>query len=226
MMSQTIGFAQIVAYGKRSISLFSMKRANSMSTLRDRILDSAVEVVAESGWSAVTMVAVGERAGVSRQSVYNEIGSKPLLAEALIAREVTFFLRAVSAAIEGESQPNDSVRAAACSVFSIASDNVLLAAALSPGSDAATELLPLLTTQSAPILEGAAGLVIDSLDRQYPEILPEGEILRAAVVVVVRLVLSYLIRPLGSPEQMADQVGWVAAQLLSDESAPAVIAGN
>ena len=54
---------------------------NVMSPLRTRILDAAIEVVAESGWSGVTMIAVGERAGVSRQSVYNEIGSKPQLGQ-------------------------------------------------------------------------------------------------------------------------------------------------
>ncbi len=188
---------------------------NVLPPLRIRILDAAIEVIAESGWSGVTMIAVGERARVSRQSVYNEVGSKPQLGQELIAREVAMFLSEVSEAIERESNPNAAVVAAASSVFTIARDNVLLSAALSPGRDAETELLPLLTTESTPIIQGASELVVNSLSRNYSDVLPDEETLHAAVVLVVRLVLSYVIRPFGTPAQMAEQVGWVGSQLLA-----------
>ena len=188
---------------------------NVLPPLRTRILDAAIEVVAESGWSGVTMIAVGERAGVSRQSVYNEIGSKPQLGQELIAREVAMFLSKVSEAIERESSPDAAIVAAASSVFTIARDNVLLSAALSPGLDAETELLPLLTTESTPIIQGASDVVVKSLSRDYSDDLPDEETLSAAVVLVVRLVLSFVIRPFGTPAQMAEQVGWVGSQLLA-----------
>ena len=195
--------------------LQQMGAHNVVPPLRTRILDAAIEVVAESGWSGVTMIAVGERAGVSRQSVYNEIGSKPQLGQELIAREVAMFLSKVSEAIERESSPNAAIVAAASSVFTIARDNVLLSAALSPGLDAETELLPLLTTESTPIIQGASDVVVNSLSRNYSDVLPDEETLYAAVVLVVRLVLSYVIRPFGTPAQMAEQVGWVGSQLLA-----------
>lgn len=52
----------------------------SRALLRDTILRATDELVAERGWPAVTMAQVGTRAGVSRQTVYNEMGSRADLA--------------------------------------------------------------------------------------------------------------------------------------------------
>jgi AcrR family transcriptional regulator len=52
--------------------------------LRARIVAAAAVLTTETGWSEVTMARLAERVGVSRQTVYNEIGSKPALAEAMI----------------------------------------------------------------------------------------------------------------------------------------------
>ena len=46
----------------------------------ERILAAAAEMTAELGWSGVTMAAVAERVGVSRQTVYNEWGTRDRLA--------------------------------------------------------------------------------------------------------------------------------------------------
>ncbi len=51
-------------------------------SVRDRIIVAATEVTSEKGWAKVTMGLLADRVGVSRQTVYNEIGSKPALAEA------------------------------------------------------------------------------------------------------------------------------------------------
>ena len=64
-------------------------------TTRERIVEVAVAMTTQSGWSGVTMAAVAERAGVSRQTVYNELGSKEGLAEAVILRELERFIVAM-----------------------------------------------------------------------------------------------------------------------------------
>ena len=46
------------------------------SLLRERLLDAAAGVFSEDGWRRLTMAKVAERAGVSRQTVYNEFGSR------------------------------------------------------------------------------------------------------------------------------------------------------
>jgi len=70
------------------------------STTRERIVEAAVAMTTEAGWSGVTMAALADRVGVSRQTVYNEVGSKEGLAEAVILRELARFLAVVSAAFD------------------------------------------------------------------------------------------------------------------------------
>ena len=45
-------------------------------TLRDRLLEAAVELTTTAGWAKVTMARLADEVGVSRQTVYNEIGTK------------------------------------------------------------------------------------------------------------------------------------------------------
>src|SRR6478609_2564823 len=102
------------------------------STTRDRIVEAAVELTTESGWSSVTMAAVAERVGVSRQTVYNEMASKEGLAEAVILRELERFLAVVSVAFD--AHPDDlvaGIRAATYGVLEHAQDNKLLHAVVS-----------------------------------------------------------------------------------------------
>ena len=63
--------------------------------LRDRLCDAATTVIAEEGWARVTMARLADEVGVSRQTVYNEIGTKSDLAEAVVLRELDRFLAGV-----------------------------------------------------------------------------------------------------------------------------------
>ena len=67
---------------------------------RERLVSQAAELTRSGGWQAITMAKLADRVGVSRQTVYNEIGSKRQLAEAMIMHELEVFLRAVDAAFE------------------------------------------------------------------------------------------------------------------------------
>ena len=49
-------------------------RANQM--LRERMLDATAAMICGDGWPAVTMARVADEVGISRQSVYKEIGGK------------------------------------------------------------------------------------------------------------------------------------------------------
>ena len=62
-------------------------REDMRAQLRDRLLDAARAITTADGWSALTMGAVAGRAGISRQHLYNEIGTKQDLGDALISRE-------------------------------------------------------------------------------------------------------------------------------------------
>ncbi|WP_415847548.1 TetR/AcrR family transcriptional regulator, partial [Tsukamurella strandjordii] len=62
--------------------------AAAKPTVRDQALDAVSTVLRGKDWSAVTMAAVARQAGVSRQTLYNEFGSRKGLAVAYVTRFV------------------------------------------------------------------------------------------------------------------------------------------
>ena len=61
-------------------------------TTREALLDAAYDVVVAGNWETARMLDVAATAGVSRQTLYNEFGSKDALAEALAMREAQRFI--------------------------------------------------------------------------------------------------------------------------------------
>lgn len=180
---------------------------------RDRLLVEAAELTRKGGWQTLTMAKLADRAGVSRQTVYNEIGSKSQLAEAMVMRELEVFLRVVDDAFT--ANPDDLVsalREAARRVLETAEGNPLLHAVLSASHGAQSDLLPLLTTQSAPLIEAARTMISGHLSG-YRVPLTDEE-LDAATDMVVRLVLSHVTQPTGSPAETADRIAWIAERVL------------
>jgi AcrR family transcriptional regulator len=78
----------------------SARPGRPASALRERVVRAAVELTAEVGWSRVTMAVLADHVGVSRQTVYNEMGTKAGLAEAMILHELERFLAVVDAAFD------------------------------------------------------------------------------------------------------------------------------
>ena len=150
---------------------------------------------------------------MSRQTVYNEIGGKDALAEAMILTELQRFLAVVDRAFDAHPVVLvDAIRAAVYGVLEHARDNSLLHAVVSATHGASTELLPLLTTHSQPLLVTAKQVVAGRLG-DY-EIATDPARLDTLVDLVVRAVLSHVMQPSGSPEQTADDLAWVAARVL------------
>jgi AcrR family transcriptional regulator len=182
--------------------------------LRDRILDAAVVLTTDEGWAAVTMARMARAAGVSRQTVYNEIGTKNDLAEAMILRELDRFLDGVMQSFaDHPGDLTEAIRWSARRVLGYAEDNALLHAVVSATHGADTELLPLLTTHAESLLEGAK-LVVSEQVTQYRTPLTAAE-LETSIDMVVRLVLSHVMQPTAPPETTADEIAWIAARVLS-----------
>lgn len=72
-----------------------------MATARQALLDAAFTALARRPWSGVRMVDVAAAARVSRQTLYNEFGSKDGLARALVRREADGYLAGVERALAG-----------------------------------------------------------------------------------------------------------------------------
>jgi AcrR family transcriptional regulator len=182
-------------------------------TMRERVVEAAAVMTAESGWSRVTMGALAERVGVSRQTVYNEIGTKPGLAEAMILHELDRFLGVVTLAFD--QHPADlvaAIRAAATGVLELAQDNQLLRAVVSATHGADTELLPLLTTHAESLM-AAAKIVVAERITPY-DVGLDARHLDAAIDVVVRVVLSHVMQPSAAPAATADDIAWIAERVL------------
>ncbi|MER6911588.1 TetR/AcrR family transcriptional regulator [Streptomyces sp. NPDC000594] len=84
-----------------------------MPTARESLLDAAQTALARIPWSGVRMVDVALAAGLSRQTLYNEFGSKDGLARALVRREADTYLHGVDRVLERTAGPLDTVVALA-----------------------------------------------------------------------------------------------------------------
>lgn len=101
-----------------------------MPAARESLLDAAYTALVRLPWSAVRMVDVAAAAGVSRQTLYNEFGSKDGLARALVRREADGYLAGVERALAGPGEPGERLTAVAEWTNSAARDNALIRAML------------------------------------------------------------------------------------------------
>lgn len=188
----------------------------SPATHRDRIIASAIRITSEEGWTAITMSRLAADVGVSRQTVYNEVGSKPALAEAMVLTELAAFLAVVDRAFDENSDPVAAVRQAVRGVLTLGRTHPLLAVILSPGTGAESDLLPAITTRASSVIDLAQTAVDARLVAAAPHL--SGRERRAATDMIVRTVLSHLVQPGGSPATAADDVAWVASRVLAPTS--------
>jgi AcrR family transcriptional regulator len=179
----------------------------------ERILAAAAELTAEVGWADVTMAALAERVGVSRQTVYNEWGSRDRLAEAMVLRELGAFLDRVDAGFD--AHPSDlraGTEAAIDNVLDLARTNPLLRAIVTATHGAETELVPLLTTRADVVIAVASERVRDRL-RMYVD--ADEAMLRTTADLLVRTVLSHVMQPSATSGDIADGLARAVMRLLS-----------
>jgi AcrR family transcriptional regulator len=164
-------------------------------TTDDRLLDATGTVLAQVGWSQVTMASVAAAADVSRQTLYKRFGSRADLAQAYVLREAGRLVTVVDAAI---AEHRDTPRAAIAAAF----DTFLAAAATHPlvraivGADTgADELLELVTIRGRSVLDAATRHLSAVLRATWPELPPSCTDLAAEIA--VRLAISTAALPDG-----------------------------
>ena len=131
-------------------------------------------------------------------------------------RELALFLAEVERAFD--AHPDDlvaAIRGACRGVLELAQDNRLLKAVVSATHGADTELLPLLTTHSESLLEDRQGRRARAGGGVRGSRLGAAGRLDAAIDLIVRVVLSHVMQPSGSPQDTADDIAWLAAQALA-----------
>lgn len=118
-----------------------------MPAARESLLDAAYMALTRRPWAAVRMVDVAAAAGVSRQTLYNEFGSKEGFARALVRREADGYLIGVDRALTTPADPRERLTAAAEWTVSAARDNALVKAML---TGCWSERLPSPTLSAVP----------------------------------------------------------------------------
>jgi AcrR family transcriptional regulator len=181
--------------------------------MRERVVAAASALTLEAGWAGLTMGKLADRVGVSRQTVYNEVGSKPQLAEEMVLAELAKFLAVVDAAFD--ERPDDlveAIRLASYGVLELARGNALLQAVVSASYGAETELLPLLTSRNDALVLTATQAVKARVTTY--DVAIDDRYLDAAIDMVVRLVLSHVVHPIGDPAATADDIAWISGRTL------------
>ncbi|MEU5262830.1 TetR family transcriptional regulator [Amycolatopsis sp. NPDC021455] len=182
---------------------------------RERLLAAASDLIAAEGWAAVTMGKLAAHVGVSRQTVYNELGSKAELAEALVLRETGRFTERVTEVVAAyPGRPVDGITAAFRQTLEAARGNPLLVVALGCPKGGRDDFLPLLTTRSEGVLERSVDTLAALFARCYPEVRLSPSEWTVAVEAIVRLLLSHLVQPSGSVEHATGQMRWVIGRML------------
>ncbi|KNE82520.1 MULTISPECIES: TetR/AcrR family transcriptional regulator [Streptomyces] len=187
-------------------------RESVRSLLKERILDAAYERVTAEGWDRLKMTRIATTAGVSRQTVYTEYGSKAAIGQALVMREVERFLTGIQDQLL--AHPGDmraAITAAIGYTLRTAADNPLLKAILTSSRGGDEDLLTHLTTRSEPLLDTAIGMLTAYTAEVWAEI--DAHSRELAVEAVVRLTVSHLVQPVLPPDLSAERIAEITMRI-------------
>lgn len=184
-----------------------------MSDTRAALLDAAADAVLHGDWARVRMADVARAAGVSRQTLYYEFGTKDALAEALAMREAQRYMTGAEAAmVDHDGSPAEAIGSAVEFTLREAAANPLLKAVL---TDDAGSMLPYLTTRAEGILGAVRQQIATYCGEHWPALAVDDVALAADTV--VRLTVSHLVLPGARPEQTAHAIASIVDRLLPRE---------
>lgn len=171
-------------------------------SLREQLLASAADLLPSRGFQRLRMADVAAATGVSRQTVYNEFGSKEALVEAVAMRTAAEFLEGVDARLRAAPDVLAGLREALTFALRHAGENRLVASVL--GGTEAEDLMPFLTTKSQPVLRPSVELISSHLRERVPEM----DRAQADLIAenAVRLVFSHMVLPTAPPARAADDL--------------------
>jgi AcrR family transcriptional regulator len=171
--------------------------------LRNTLMDGACQELENRRWTDITMADIARAAGVSRQTLYKEFGSRDEFAQALVLREANRFLSAVQDALDANIETPARAVSAAFDVFlTHAAENPLVRTIVR--GDGSEGLLLLFTTQGEPVVEAAAKRLSEMVIAGWPLMRrSDAELLSECLV---RLAISYATLPAGPASMTAESV--------------------
>lgn len=160
--------------------------------LRDLVLDAMRDLLQSLDWSSITLSDVAKAAGISRQTIYNEFGSRQGLAQGYALRLADRLVDAVDEAIETNVGDISAAFLEGFRAFFAESAADPLVISLLTGA-AKPDLLQIITTDSAPIIARASARLTETFMHSWVRASEEdaGVLARA----IVRLAMSYVSMP-------------------------------
>jgi AcrR family transcriptional regulator len=185
--------------------------------LRDTLLDAARDLLGQRDWADITMAEIATAAGVSRQTLYSEFGSRGEFAQALFLRESDRFLADVERAVDSNLDDPAAALVAAFDVFlTAAAENPLIRAVVAGGGDS---LLPYVTTQGQLVVGQASDRLAAVIAANWPRV--DRDAIDLLAECAVRLAISHAALPTGPAEataaSLATLLGPYLEQILAEE---------
>jgi AcrR family transcriptional regulator len=181
--------------------------------LRETLFGAARDQLQSRAWSEITMSDIASVAGVSRQTLYKEFGSRAEFGQAFVIHEGERFLDGVDAAVrEHLDDPHAAVGAALSTFLHSAGEDPLVRILLS--DDGTGGMLPFVTTRGMPVVQWATARLRATIEAGWPEAPPAKAALLAESL--VRLAISYITAPSASPETTAIQAGELLGPFIDD----------
>lgn len=168
--------------------------------LRDTIIAAVDQLARSQGWPATTMTHVAEVAGVSRQTVYNEFGSRQALVEAYLTREIENLVTEAEQAVRANAHDPVAALHSAFGLFlKLASDEPVIQIIVADNRNG--QLVTLLNQLGHAIAH-------ERIARLIAGVWPQVGAADAALVAdsLVRLAISHAVSPIADPATTTDNV--------------------
>lgn len=184
----TASVARVTGPRDRRVSYAEASRV----LLRDSILDGMRDLLLVRDWSSITLSDVAKTAGISRQTIYNEFGSRQGLAQGYALRLADRLVDQIDDAIFTNTGDIYTAFLHGFQDFFTESAADPLVISLLDGSTK-PDLLQLITTDSAPIITRCSTRLTDLFMNSWVRASAEdaGVLARA----IVRLAMSYVSMP-------------------------------
>jgi AcrR family transcriptional regulator len=188
-------------------------------SIRQRLLDAALETASINGLAKLSVGDVARRADLSRQTLYRYFPSKDALVAELVVAETTTLMEQVITAAVPHEDPQRALEAALLAALLATREHPLLDRLLRTEPEA---LLPLLTTDTSPVMSQVRAVVEVILAERTPDLAVDAVAMRRFADILTRLLVSYAISaPDDPPEVVAHFVSmFLVHGALTDATLP------
>ncbi|GED98840.1 TetR family transcriptional regulator [Gordonia crocea] len=176
----------------------------SRELLRNTLLDGLRGLLVERDWSAVRMSDVAAASGVSRQTVYNEFGTRYGLAQAYAQRLAGQLASVVgSALVRHPGDVHAALHGGFSEFFSGVATDPMVASLLA--GEAKPDLLKLITTDAAPLITTASEILESALTESTWLAISAADAPHLARS-ITRMALSYVAMPPEGDRDVAEDM--------------------